>query len=67
MNAPNGVMYSISGVDGMETISIFVPGHDLLTAFSTQLNYDEIVRLAKAGDHSLVDLFDKTQAVKKQI
>lgn len=67
MNAPNGVEYHIAGVDGVENISVYVPGHGLECAFNTNPNYEKIVELAKAGDHSVLDLFDMSLEVKKQV
>lgn len=45
--------------EGQEFITVFVPGHDPLVAGSeTHPNFDEIVEAARAGDESVVDLFD---------
>lgn len=67
MNAPNGVMYHISGSDGIETVSVYVPDKGLNQAFSTNPNYAKILELARAGDHSVVDLFDLSLSVQKAV
>jgi hypothetical protein len=62
----SGFMYHMAGAEGQESITVVVPGHGPLTRVSSQPNFDEIVRRARAGDESVVNLFDSGKAVAER-
>jgi hypothetical protein len=61
--SPLSLSYTIVGDDDGANIVVFVPGESPAVAHSTHPRYAEIVEGAKAGDESVIGLFDLAETV----
>lgn len=58
--------YKYLDFDGEQFLTVYVPGGSpLLASKDSHGNFDELVRLAQAGDESVVELFDVATALQK--
>lgn len=58
--------YKYLDFDGERFLTVYVPGEaPLLASVESHSNFDRLVELAKAGDESVVELFDTERAVAK--
>jgi hypothetical protein len=60
------LQYKFLDLDGEQFLTVYAPGQPpRLASNETHSNFDELVRLARSGDESVIELFDTEGALRK--